>query len=105
MAEVWEVYIPPVGQPLALRSADAVTLRALLNPPPSATADLDLAVCLFCAFPSIVSSSDPPGTGQTTAIVGPLCTRCTTLRTQFPGLFTHIQRMIYSSRWILTSLG
>lgn len=103
MAEIYEQYLLPIGAPLTLRATDRQFFRTTLIPAPSSTVNLHFAVCRVDGFPTLLSSTDPPGTGQTTAEVGPLCQRCQAVQNQSPALFAHVIRMINSSRWLWTS--
>ena len=105
MPEAYEAYLPPLGHPLVLRPQDKTAFRSLLSPAPTATADIHLAICYVDGFPTLLASSDPPGTGETTGEVGPLCTRCQNIRSNNTALFNHIVRMINASRWLWTSLA
>ena len=105
MPEAFENYIPPAGRALVLRPDDVTAFRSLLAPVPSPTADLHLAICWVDAFPTILTSSDAPETGLTTAEVGPLCIRCQQARAGNTALFNHVVRMINASRWLWSSLA
>lgn len=101
MAEFYDTYLPAIGTPLVLRPVDVTFVRSAVGA--SATADVVVDVCRFDANPTLVSSNDP-GTAQTTARVGSICTRCQTIRAANPTLFDHTLRLINASRYLWTTM-
>ena len=104
MAEIYDQYLPPVGVSLLLRASDKAHLRATVSPAPSPTADLVFTLCRIDANAILQSSSDAPGTGQTSATVGPICTRCQQAQANNPVLFAAIVRMVNASRFLWMTL-
>lgn len=104
MAEIYEQYLPPIGGALRLRDTDRQFFRQTVAPAPSPTANLHFAICRVDGFPTLLTSSDPPGTGETTAEIGPLCPRCQNIQNNNPAIFNHVVRMINASRWLWTSV-
>lgn len=104
MAEIFDQYLPPLGAPLLLRASDKAFLRSTVNPAPSPTADLVFTLCRIDATPVLQSSSDEPGTGETAATVGPLCTRCQQAQANNPVLFAAVVRITSASRFLWLTL-
>lgn len=104
MAEIYDQYLPAIGTPLALRDSEKTFLRASVVPAPSPTANLAFQICRVDANTTLISSENPPGTGETSAVIGPMCARCQAAQTNNPTLFAHALRLITAQRWISTTV-